>query len=119
MNKGNIEMKIGIISAAVVALAVAVASAPAMASGSGSGSRGGGGFGGVSGSSSVSSADQLIRRGRSQVRRRITCSDCKYHDRLNDQTAAEVAQAVRNGEFEIKERDRTAVLTYLRDRYGV
>lgn len=109
-------MKVGIISAALLALTVAAV--PAAASGSGS-RGGGGGFGGASGASITSDADRLIRRGRSQVRRRITCKECEYRDRLNDQTASEVAQAVRNGRFEIRDRDRTAVLAYLRDRYGV
>ncbi len=110
-------MKIGIISAALLALTVV--SVPAAASGSGS-RGGGGGFGGSGASASrISDADRLIRRGRSQVRRRITCKECEYRDRLNSQTAAEVAQAVRNGRFEIRDQDRTAVLAYLRDRYGV
>lgn len=112
-------MRGAIISAAL--LAVAVTSVPAMASGSGS--RGGGGLGGGFGSGSVptrlSEEDRLERRGKSQVRKRITCKKCEYHKRLNNQTAAEVARAVRNGRFELKESDRTAVLYYLRQRYGV
>ncbi|MEM1052550.1 MAG: hypothetical protein AAGI28_10690 [Pseudomonadota bacterium] len=108
-------MKIALISA--LGLALAATSVPADASGSGSGSRGG--FGGFSGNSGVSEAERLQRRGRSQVRKHITCRKCEYHDRLDNNTAAEVARAVRNGRFDIKERDRTAVLFYLRDRYGV
>jgi len=112
-------VKVAVISAAL--LAMAVTSAPAMASGSGS--RGGGGFGGGFGSgpgaSGLSQEDRLERRGRSQVRKRITCKKCEYRDRLNNETAGEVAQAVRGGQFGIKERDRAAVLYYLRQRYGV
>lgn len=108
-------MRATIISAAL--LAVAITSAPAMASGSGS--RGGGGFGGATAVPQISEEDRLIRRGRSQVRKRITCKKCEYRKRLNDQTAAEVAQAVRNGRFELKDKDRVAVLYYLRDRYGI
>jgi len=106
-----------IISAAL--LAMAVTSVPVLASGSGSGSRGGGGFGSGSSASSASGEDRLLRRGKSQVRKRITCKKCEYRNRLNNQTAAEVAEAVRNGEFELKDRDRTAVLYFLRQRYGV
>lgn len=111
-------MKIALISA--LGLALSVAAVPAAASGSGSGSAGGygGGFGSGA-SSSASEADRLNRRGRSQVRKHITCKKCEYHDRLDRNTAADVARAVRNGQFDIKDKDRTAVLYYLRDRYGV
>lgn len=110
-------MKTAIIYGAVLALAVAPASASA--SGSGSGSRGGFGNGGFNSGSAVSEADRLVRHGRSQVRKRITCRKCDYHDRLDDQTAAEVAKAVRDGRFNLKDDDRVAVLYYLRSRYGV
>ena len=89
---------------------------------SGSGSRGGGFGGGFRNDSTLSRAtqeDRLHRRGKSQVRKRITCKKCEYHKRLNKQTAGEVANAVRGGKFELKEKDRTAVLYYLRQRYGV
>lgn len=109
-------MKIALISA--LGLALAATSVPADASGSGSGSRGGW-TSGASGSSGISEAERLNRRGRSQVRRHITCKKCDYHDRLNRETAAEVAQGVIEGRFNIKEKHRTAVLYYLRQRYGV
>ena len=109
-------MRYLVLSAAILGLAVS--SAPAIASGSGSGG-GGGGFGGVSGSGSrVSEADQLSNRGKSQVRKRITCKKCEYHQKLNERTAPEVAKAVRAGEFKLSEKNRTAVLFYLRQRYG-
>lgn len=114
------HMKLALISA--LGMALAATSVPADASGSGSrgGFGGGGGFGsGSTVNKQVSEAERLVRRGRSQVRKHITCRKCDYHDRLNDETAAEVAQAVRSGSFDIKQRDRTAVLYYLRDRYGV
>lgn len=109
-------MKKAIMSAALLALSVTAT--PAFASGSGSGG-GGGGFGGGSGASRISEEDRLIRRGKSQVRKRITCKKCEYNKKLNKGTAAEVARAVRNGKFDLKARDRTAVLYYLRSRYGV
>lgn len=111
-----------VVSAAV--LSMVLASAPALASGSGSGG-GGGGFGGgfdsVRGNSlpRVSPEQRLLNRGRSQVRKRITCKKCEYHRNLNQQTASEVAQAVRSGKFDIKEKNRSAVLLFLRQRYGV
>ena len=94
-------MRGAIVSAVLVA--VAVTSVPALASGSGS--RGGGGFGGFRNDSTLSRAtqeDRLHRRGKSQVRKRITCKKCEYHKRLNKQTAGEVANAVRGGKFELK-----------------
>jgi hypothetical protein len=110
-------MKIALISA--LGLALAATSVPADASGSASGTRGGGFGGGFSGSSGISEAERLSRRGRSQVRKHITCRKCDYHDRLNSETAAEIAQGVVNGRFDIKQKDRTAVLYFLRERYGV
>ncbi len=111
-------MKGLIISAAVAALSIA--SAPALASGSGSGGGGGGGgFGSGGNISRPSPEERLERRGRSQVRKRITCKKCEYHKRLNNQTAATVAQKVANGGFDLKDKDRTAVLYFLRQRYGV
>lgn len=113
-------MKVALISATVMAIAVTAIPAEASGSGSGSGSRGGiGSYGSGSGASRLSDQDRLVRRGRSQTRRHITCSKCDYHDRLDDSTAAEVAQAVRSGRFDLKDEDRVAVLLYLRDRYGV
>lgn len=109
-------MKIALISA--LGLALAATSVPADASGSGSGSRGGFGSS-ASGHSGLSEAERLTRRGRSQVRKHITCKKCDYHDRLDRNTAAEVAQGVIDGRFKIKQKDRTAVLYYLRGRYGV
>jgi hypothetical protein len=107
-----------VISAALLSLALA--SAPAAASGTGGGGGFGGGFGSGSASSSrISEADRLANRGRSQVRKRITCKKCQYHKRLNQQTAPEVARAVREGKFKLSERNRTAVLFFLRQRYGV
>lgn len=107
-----------ILSAA--AIVMALGSAPAIASGSGGG---GGGFGSYSGGSGASSrlteAQKLERRGKSQVRKRITCKKCSYHNRLNQQTAPEVAKAVRGGQFKLNDKNREAVLFYLRKRYGV
>lgn len=106
------------------AVLMALGSAPAIASGSGGGGGGGGGFGGYSGGSGgsasrVSPAERLERRGKSQVRKRITCKKCSYNGRLNQQTAADVAKAVRGGEFKLNGKNREAVLFYLRKRYGV
>lgn len=108
-------MKRPIISATVLALTLTAS--PAFASGSG----GGGGYGG-SGSYSaprISPAERLERRGKSQLRKRITCKKCEYHKRLNNQTAPEIAQGVRNGKFKLRQKDREAVLFYLRSRYSI
>ena len=102
-------------------LGLAMAAVPASASGT----RGGGGsFGGTfeSGSgtrSATSEADRMADRGRSQVRRRITCESCEYHDRLNAETAREVIRAVQADEFDLNARNKEAVLFYLRRRYNV
>lgn len=105
-----------VLSAALLGLAIT--SAPAIASGSGGG---GGGFGSGSSSSAtrVSEADRLSNRGKSQVRKRITCKKCEYHNKLNQQTAPEIAKGVRAGKFKLSEKNRSAVLFYLRQRYGV
>lgn len=107
-------MKIALISALGLALSTTSLAADA----SGSGSRGGW-TSGASGYSGLSEAERLNQRGRSQVRKHITCKRCEFHDRLDSSTAAEVAQGVANGRFKIKEKDRTAVLYYLRGRFGV
>lgn len=102
----------------VVLAALATASAPALASGSGSG--GGAGFGGVGSPFPIQSEeDRLQQRGRSQVKSRIACKSCEYKDGVTKQNAGEVAQAVRGGRFELAEKDRVAVLFYLRQRFGV
>jgi hypothetical protein len=69
--------------------------------------------------SNISEERRLIARGRTQVRRYITCKRCEYHDNLNRETAAEVAQAVRAGRFKIKDNRRDAVLAYLNERFGI
>ncbi len=102
-----------------IILAATVASTSAMASGSGSGGGGGFGSGGFNNAPRISPEERLERRGKSQVRKRITCKKCEYRGRLNHQTAAEIAQAVREGNFKLKPRDREAVLFFLRRRYGV
>lgn len=99
-----------VISAAVLGLVIV--STPAMASGSRLGS-------GTSSAPRISDAERLANRGRTQVSRKITCKKCEYHDRLNRQTAPEVAQAVRDGRFGLNQRNQQAVLAYLRQRYGV
>lgn len=113
---GNSNMRNFVLTAAFLGLALA--STPVVASGSGGG--GGGGFGSGSASGSrISEADRLFNRGRSQTRKRITCKKCEYHKRLNRQTAPEVARAVRQGNFKLNDKNRTAVLFFLRQRYGV
>lgn len=69
--------------------------------------------------SNISNERRLIARGRTQVRRYITCKSCEYHNNLNRDTAREVAQAVRAGRFNIKDDRRKFVLAYLNDRYGI
>ena len=69
--------------------------------------------------SNISEERRLLSRGRTQVRRYITCKSCEYHNKLNRETAREVAQAVRSGRFEIKDSHRNAVLAYLNERYDL
>lgn len=110
-------MRGAIISAIV--LAITAISAPAIASGSGSGSGGGFGSGGGGSASRQTPEQRLERRGSSQTKKRITCKKCEYHGRLNRQTASEVAKGVIDGKFELSDRNKQAVLYYLRARYGV
>ncbi|GAA0471700.1 hypothetical protein GCM10009096_10920 [Parasphingorhabdus litoris] len=67
----------------------------------------------------ISNEDRLLVQGRAQVRRYITCRSCDYHNKLNRETAPEVAQAVRAGRFEIRDNRRAAVLAYIKKRYGI
>ncbi|MEP2101168.1 MAG: hypothetical protein ABJP02_07950 [Parasphingorhabdus sp.] len=67
----------------------------------------------------ISNENRLVSQGRAQVRRYITCKSCEYHNKLNRETAPEVAQAVRAGRFEIKGNRRNAVLAYIKKRYGI
>lgn len=106
----------------IAALALGVIASPAFASGGGGG--GGGSFPeprqrGSDFNNQQSEAQRLQRRGASQVNRKITCKKCEYNGRLTSTTAPEIAQAVRNGRFDLSDRDRQAVLVFLRDRYGV
>lgn len=104
----------------VVMAALVTAAAPALASGSGGGG-GGAGFGGFDSPFNTlqSEEDRLQQRGRSQVKSRIACKTCEYKDGVTKQNAGEVAQAVRGGKFQLADKDRAAVLHYLRQRYGV
>jgi len=68
--------------------------------------------------SRISKQDRLIRIGRARVRRHVTCDGCKYNNNLTRRNVAEVSKAVRAGHFNIKEKDRKAVLFYLNYRYG-
>ena len=113
-------MKKALISATLLALVVS----STMASASGTRPRGGTdmGFGnkttrGVN--SNISDERRVIARGRTQVRRYITCKRCEYHNNLNRETAPVIARAVRAGRFNIKEDRRDAVLAYLNDRFGL
>lgn len=106
-------MRGGILTAA--ALALGVIAAPAFASGSGPAPR----SSGSDFNNQQSEAQRLQRRGASQVNRKITCKKCEYNGRLSATTAPEIAQAVRNGRFDLSDSDRQAVLVFLRQRYGV
>ncbi|WP_298303503.1 hypothetical protein [uncultured Erythrobacter sp.] len=108
-------MRMIALTAAAVAL-VGLAS-PSFASGSSGSSRGGGGFSGSVQTQQDRQIQRLLRQGRSQVRKHITCKGCEFHRRLNKDTAREVAENVAKGQYNIAEEDRTAVLFYLRDRY--
>ncbi|WP_298304659.1 hypothetical protein [uncultured Erythrobacter sp.] len=113
-------MKKALISATLLALLASSTTA----FGSGTRPRGGTDFGwgketmrGTN--SNISNERRLITRGRTQVRRHITCKSCEYHNNLNRETAREVARAVRAGRFDIKDNRRNAVLAYLIERYGI
>jgi len=106
-----------IIALTAVAVALVGLAAPSYASGSSGSGRGGGSFGGAVPSQQDRQLQRLLRHGRSQVRKHITCKECDFHRRLNKDTAREVAQNVANGQYNIAQEDRTAVLFYLRDRY--
>lgn len=102
----------------VMLAAMAAAATPVLASGSGTGS--GASVGGFNRFDSVLDQQrQLEERGRSQVKKRITCKACEYKDGVTRQNAGTVAQAVRSGTFEFTQKDREAVLFYLKQRYGV
>jgi hypothetical protein len=105
----------------MVLAAMAAAATPALASGSGSGTGGGGGaIGGPNRFDPVLDQQRrLEQQGRTQVKKRITCKTCQYKDGVTHQNAATVAQAVRGGSFELTQKDREAVLAYLKQRYGV
>lgn len=105
---------IALTAAAVALVGLAV---PSYASGSSGSSRGSGSFGGSAQTQQDRQLQRLLREGRSQVRKHITCKSCDFHRRLNKDTAREVALNVANGKYDIAEEDRTAVLFYLRDRY--
>ncbi|MEP3226533.1 MAG: hypothetical protein ABJO01_11200 [Parasphingorhabdus sp.] len=112
-------MKRALISA--ILLAFAASSTAAVASGSTGLGTGGNDWGtsvkkGTN--SRISTKDRLISQGRAQVRKYITCKSCKYHDKLNRDTAPKVAEVVRAGGFKIRESRRKAVLVYLNERYG-
>jgi len=103
----------------VVLAAMAAAATPALASGSGSGGGAvsGGGLGTLD--PILSQQQRLAQQGRSQVKKHITCKACEYKDGVTRQNAAVIAQAVRGGKFEFTQKDREAVLFYLKQRYGV
>ena len=104
---------------AVAATALIGLASPGLASGSGGGAGGGFGGGGVPGANNSQARElaRLVRRGRTQVKKRITCKTCELHKQLNKDNALQVARNVINGQYGIKEKDRQAVLLYLRDRY--
>ena len=110
--------------ALIAATMVALLASSTTAFGSGTRPRGGTDFGWGKettrgNNSNISVERQIIARGRTQVRRHITCKSCEYHRNLNRETAREVAQAVRAGRFDIKDSRRDAVLAYLHERYGI
>lgn len=102
----------------VVLAAVAAAATPALASGSGKG--GGGSVGGFNNFDSVVEQQRRFEeQGRAQVKKRITCKACEYKDGVTRENAGTIAQSVRGGKFQLTDKDRQAVLAYLKQRYGV
>lgn len=103
----------------MVLAAMAVAATPALASGSGSG----GGGASIGGSNSfdpvLEQQRRLEQQARAQIKKRISCKTCQYKEGVTRQNAGAVAEAVRGGSFEFTQKDREAVLAYLKQRYGV
>jgi hypothetical protein len=104
--------KIGI---TLLGSALLLAPISALASGSGSGG----------GNYPVPSAPRdpyadAYARGKSQFKKRITCKKCEYSQGVHDSvTAGKVAMRVKAGEFQLTEKQRSDVMTFLRQRYGI
>ncbi len=104
-----------------------IVAAPAIASGSGGGGGysggGGGGYSGGGYSSSPQPSDVYAvtyGKGKKMFTKRIICKTCTYSNGVSDsKTAREVAAKVKAGEFNLKSEERTAVLFYISERFGV
>jgi len=105
----------------VLAAASVMIAVPAVASGGGGG---GGGFsGGGFGSGGASQRDPraaAYSKGRKAFRKRITCKKCDHAGGFTDsKTARSVAAKVKAGGYNLKSRDRKAVLYYMSERYSI
>ncbi len=106
------------LSLSVAALSAMIA-APVLASG------GGGGGGGYSGGGFGASQPRDPRaaaysKGKRAFKKRITCKKCEYKGGFTDgKTAREVAARVKAGEFDLKAKQRQAVLYYMSERYSI
>ncbi|GAA0465709.1 hypothetical protein GCM10009096_02930 [Parasphingorhabdus litoris] len=101
-----------------LAAASVMVAAPALASGGG----GGGGYsgGGFGASQPRDPRAAAFSQGKRAFKKRITCKKCEYKGGFTDgKTAREVAARVKAGEFNLKPRQRQAVLYYMSERYSI
>ncbi len=103
----------------VLATASVMIAAPALASGGG----GGGGYSGGGGFGASQPRDPrkvAYSKGKRAFKKNITCKKCAYKGGFTDgKTAREVAAKVKAGEFNLKAKQRQAVLYYMSERYSI
>ncbi|WP_341711808.1 hypothetical protein [Erythrobacter sp.] len=64
-------------------------------------------------------AEIAYSKGKTLVSKRISCKTCAHPKGVKDaQTAQQVAQRVRTGEYELDAKERELVLFYLTNRFG-
>lgn len=103
----------------ILATVSMIVAAPALASGGGGGGgySGGGGFGASQPRDPRAAA---FSKGKRAFKKRITCKKCEYKGGFTDgKTARAVAARVKAGEFNLKDRQRQAVLYYMSERYSI
>jgi hypothetical protein len=97
-----------------------LASAPALASGSGGGGYVSGGGGYSQPSTARDPYADAYARGKSQFRKRIACKTCAFPQGVHDSvTAGMITKRVRSGEFRLTEQQRSDLMIFLQQRYGV
>ncbi len=99
----------------ILATASVMVAAPALASGGGY--SGGDGFGASQPRDPRAAA---FSKGKRAFNKRITCKKCEYKGGFTDgKTARAVAARVKAGEFNLKAKQRQAVLYYMSERYSI